>query len=497
MQMKKWQEEFSRTVARSPSLWLLLIVAAYLFCALNVDLAANLSWHDGQRMAQLALLALGVTVFLALPGISSSVISAWHCMNQPAMLALTGLFLLGVLSGLLSALPRWAFLELGMVIMLGTLALMVAVARAEAGEFADSVLLTCIFFTALAYAVKTAVVYGAMLAIGPGYGMSFDVRDLYTGFSNIRFFGHVQTMLLPLLMLPVMWWAKNWRQRLVLGLVPVIWWILVIGSGTRGTWVALSIGIVAVLIFGGAAGRTWLKWQLVVIGGGGAGYAMLTMAVPATVGMPAAITDQIRSMVSLSRREEIWGAALEHAERFPWFGIGPMHFAQYPNTVAAHPHNVILQFMAEWGIPAALLATFVLAAGGWAWAKQVRSAAAAEPHARKSLLAVALLAALAGAAAQSMVDGVIVMPVSQILLVLVAGWAMGLYIQSKRPPLSAASAGAKLLALLLVLSAAGAVVQGVAPDILEVGQREQAYLKTRPPGEILFPRFWAQGWINK
>jgi len=40
-------------------------------------------------------------------------------------------------------------------------------------------------------------VYVVMLLVGPVYGQIFDVRELYVSFSNVRFFGHIQTMLLP------------------------------------------------------------------------------------------------------------------------------------------------------------------------------------------------------------------------------------------------------------------------------------------------------------
>lgn len=40
-----------------PLSWLLLAVAAYVFLAPNVDFVLNLTWHDGQRLGQVTLLA--------------------------------------------------------------------------------------------------------------------------------------------------------------------------------------------------------------------------------------------------------------------------------------------------------------------------------------------------------------------------------------------------------------------------------------------------------
>ena len=111
------------------------------------------------------------------------------------------------------------------------------------------------------------------------------------------------------------------------------------------------------------------------------------------------------------------------------------------------------------------------------------------------MTAVALLAALAGAAAQAMVDGILVMPVSQTALALICGWAMGSYFTVQSSVERRASLEKALGAAIIVL-AAGSIVYGVLPEIGHIEQREDAYLAIRPPGAVLLPRFWAQGWIN-
>jgi putative inorganic carbon (hco3(-)) transporter len=177
----------------------------------------------------------------------------------------------------------------------------------------------------------------------------------------------------------------------------------------------------------------------------------------------------------------------------PLLGVGPMHFAYYANTVAAHPHNALLQLASEWGIPAALLFTAVFAAGGLSFAGYVkRVTTQADDH--TALIAVALLAALTGAAAQSMVDGVLVMPVSQVTLALMCGWAVGVYFSGKATPAPCGTVE-KTLCAGLILLAAGGVIYGVLPEIGHLEQREAAYLAAHP-GVQLLPRFWAQGWIS-
>ena len=209
---------------------------------------------------------------------------------------------------------------------------------------------------------------------------------------------------------------------------------------------------------------------------------------------PPVFLHRAEDIVSLSGREVIWTAAIGFFRENLLFGIGPMHFAYYANAVAAHPHNAVLQFMAEWGIPAALLFTVVFAAGGLAFARWVRRATAGS-DAQAGLTAVALLAALAGAAAQAMVDGIMVMPVSQTLLALICGWAMGSYF-TVRSSVARYAALEKRLGAAIIVLAAGSIAYGVLPDVGHIEQREAAYLATRPLGTVLLPRFWAQGWIN-
>jgi len=288
-------------------------------------------------------------------------------------------------------------------------------------------------------------------------------------------------------------WAKSWPQRLLLVIVPGLWWMLVAASGTRGTWVALAAGVVVVLVFGGSTGRRWVRWQLAGFGCGLACYVIFVLWVPALMQQPASFLHRTADITSLSAREVIWSAALKFIAENPLLGIGPMHFAYYGNAVAAHPHNALLQLAAEWGIPAALLFMAVFGAGGLAYARFVRRATSnADDH--TALIAVALLAALTGAAMQSMVDGVLVMPVSQVTLALICGWAMGLYSSGKATP-AARGVAEKAMCAGLILLAAGSMTYGAWPEIGQLEQRESAYLKSHP-GVQLLPRFWAQGWIN-
>jgi len=485
---------FFKALRANPTVWLLLVVAAYVLYAPGAGFAPSLTWHDRQRIAQLAALSIVLFMALAALPLRRQVEALWAVLPKWARGMLSLALLLGVISALLAPLQRWAMLEVGLCALLLAGALGVAAGRRSFGNQADAMLVVIFYALAIAYTVKTQVTYLGMLTIGAGQGLPFNVCELYTGFSNIRFFGQYQTMLLPFLLLPAMWWANNTRQRVLLAIVPAIWWMLVVASGTRGTWVALMAGVMVVALFGGQSGRRWIKWQVAGLVSGLLCYAIFILGLPGLLEQPATFLHRTNDIVPLSAREVIWASSIEFTKHHPWLGIGPMHFAYYPNAVAAHPHNFVLQFMCEWGIPAALLITAVFAAGGLAFARFVKRTTGG-PVTETSLVAVALLAAITGATVQALIDGVLVMPVSQMTLVLICGWAIGLYFEGRPTPASVGVFEKRLCAALVVLSA-GAVAYGVWPEISHLEQRQEAYFEAHPSSTLLLPRFWIQGWFN-
>ena len=54
---------------------------------------------------------------------------------------------------------------------------------------------------------------------------------------------------------------------------------------------------------------------------------------------------------SFSVRLILWKQAVNLIKQHPFFGVGPQHFAYYPNEWGAHPHNAVLLFATEWGLP--------------------------------------------------------------------------------------------------------------------------------------------------
>lgn len=481
----------------------LAATTAYVLLAPNIDFAPTLAWHDGQRLAQLTLFVLASCALL-IPASGRPVWETWVLMPRWSRLVLAVVLILGLISSLFAPLPRWALLEWSSLVLLGMLALAVAAAWRVSDAQREDVLVAVLYASALAYSVKAVTMYVTMLTVGPGYGLGFKAEELFTGFSNVRFFSQVQTMLLPFLVLPLMWWGRTSARRMMLLVVPALWWMLVITSFTRGSWVGLLMGALVAVVFGGNPARRWIGWQLAALLAGAAAYVIfvvlvpdsLELLVPDSEGHPA-LLHRVNDIISLRGREVLWGLSADLIVQNPWLGIGPMHFANHLSVLAAHPHNAILQFMVEWGVPAALGITVVWVAGGLGWSLHVhRMTKAMEPD-RHSMVLVALLAAITGASAQAMVDGVMVMPVSQTLLALLCGWALGTYYSAK-PAVPVALHRSGLAFRGVVVVAALGLAWGVLPELGRLEERMLAHLRLQPvgPNPKLLPRFWIQGWID-
>jgi hypothetical protein len=112
-----------------------------------------------------------------------------------------------------------------------------------------------------------------------------------------------------------------------------------------------------------------------------------------------------------------------------------------------------------------------------------------------------LWAVLTIIAVYSLVDGLWVMPYSQMLIVLFAAWSMAT-LRAAAPPPAVGNADppwtntatAAILLSALAISLTGIVLYGF-PGIGKSQLREDAYQRATGV-DFLFPRFWAQGWIG-
>jgi putative inorganic carbon (HCO3(-)) transporter len=157
-----------------------------------------------------------------------------------------------------------------------------------------------------------------------------------------------------------------------------------------------------------------------------------------------------------SGRFYLWRLALDDAMQHPWLGIGPMHYAHLPNLLAAHPHNSLVQWAAEWGFPVTLGMLVAVCALLQRAVRQVANTTT--PNGTTTLLAVAALATIAGGI-DSLVSGTLVMPVSQTWWFIALGCMLAcLSDRSAHVPVAGSMARWVLIVALLALHVGSSVL---------------------------------------
>jgi putative inorganic carbon (HCO3(-)) transporter len=463
----------------------LLLFEVALLAGPIVSFSPNLALHDQQRIEQIVLLCV-----LTLGGLF-----VWHGgmaevrSRIPRWIKLLWAFglALGLASAVLAEFPRYAGLEWASLFLLGWCALLLGGQSLRDGVSFDRWATRIVVLTVIFIFLKTAVNYWSALS-----GEGLDTRKLFNlSFSNPRFFGQAASMLLPILAFPLLSTRNSKLNTGSAFLLLAILWMLVVASGTRGTWLAMLVAAATLSLVSWQASKPWLKVQLTACLAGLGLFAVFFLWLP-HLWLPEAagiVGSRLSNIATLSKRDIIWNIAWQQIQHHPWLGIGPMHFAAIKNSIAAHPHNALLQLGAEWGLPAAVALVVPLIYGMLALFSRIRK----RQNDNNISLVVCLCASLLAAVTHSMVDGVIVMPYSQTLLVFVCGWTLGLYYRGQRDYEGIAASTIRLANYLLPMFALGLLLFGVFPEVLN---RVEVTEKLINEGVTLFqPRYWVRGWI--
>ncbi len=367
------------------------------------------------------------------------------------------------------------------------LAWIVASLRRLSGAMIDRALLATLAFTCAGLVVFFWTSYSAAIL---GDGHVLNAWLLLDGFSNPRFYGQFLTLALPVLAAPLFAHGYPRRYAVAAVVLSILVWMAAITSGTRGTW--LGVGCATLLLAcTGANGRRFAVIQLVAAGVGLILFWIFIHLIPEMLGMTLVNDAASRLTTSLSERGTIWKQAIDVALQHPLLGIGPMQLADLPNGIAAHPHQAWLQWAAELGFPSALAITWLVLRGG----VKLFSVLHTRSHSTRNedLLRICVAASVIGSLTQAMVDGVFVMPYSQLWLALMAGWLIGLQPEASSAPGTPVSKRAVAAWLALLIACVSWLGFVVVRDYPHLPQREQIYAQAFH--SYLKPRFWLQGII--
>lgn len=373
-------------------------------------------YHDKQRLLEVILLCLVLLDGALINKSKETTLLAGNTMKSAFFL----LLILAFTSIFYAKSPRHAVIEISVFAGLAYLALFLARLYNENKEA---------FIKQLIYAIWASILL-YMVAFYVGYITACVFRTPlvwpkpFLGFSNIRSFNQYQLWTLGIICLPLLAFELKNNTRRLLHIALAGWWVLLFYSASRGVLVAWLVGMFITALVYRKLAWPFLRVQLINMIAGLCSYAFLFKAVPALLELELVTGSILRD--SVNDRIEIWNQALILAKSAPWFGVGPMHFAWYSTTVG-HPHNSVLQLAAEWGLPATIIILSIAGYGIACWLKRFNAKKLQTCSNLDSSLAITLLFTLVTNAAYSLVDGVIVMPISQVLMFTFVGLVIGQY----------------------------------------------------------------------
>jgi O-antigen ligase len=439
----------------------------------------ELGGHDAARISQLALsLACAGALMLCAPASTKQGVWRWLILGLVVPLA--------ILSTALAPDRVHAAREFALWIGLVPIALTVAgllQVRPQAG-FLISASATAIYASLVLILALTT-----LAASGP-----FVHSELFVGYDNRRFFNHVQTVALPLTMTAALV-AESPRLRSLAWVGTIASTSLLLASGGRATALALSVGVVcAGLIFRRAALPAAKAFGLALVVGT-AIYLIVFALLPALLAVSGTSQHEFRveRFSSDQSRLQLWSVALTQIFEAPWFGIGPMHYAHWPNPKAAHPHNVYLQVAAEWGMPMLLL---LVGLAGRALVALCR--AIQQQSGNRQRLGMGLLITWVAIAVDGVFSGNFVMPVSQVWIAFAAGWTWSWWRENAPAATSSPSAEGspwlRRIAFTGIFLSQVWLCWSVWPELTNLSRHlEQSMIAV--PNARTNPRFWSHGWF--
>ena len=439
------------------------IILIILFSSTSViSYSSEYSWHDQQRIAQILLLTICSLHYLVKPDTFKSFSSS-----------LPGLILaIGLISSTISEHPGWAAKEWS--IYVGLWALCLTYKNILTTEKSQREIFFIIATVGLILAFNFLTSYLSSIFSNQ---KSLDADVLFSGFSNPRFFGQFQAILIPTLA-HLFFTSKDQRAlKLLILATLVLHWCISYLLGGRGLWLSLIIAYTFGLLVTNRA-LPIINIQILAASLGFFIFKLMFFLIPDQIGATSKIYESLRT--GLSARDLLWSAAWEAAQNNLLLGIGPMHLSASINPVAAHPHQVILQWFAEWGLPATFLAVATAIKGIYKGCTTT--------HTTKNPDDLCILIVLMSLLVLAQVDGVFVMPYTQTWVAIFASIACARW----------ASTGLNVKYPFIVtkgfmLVAAFVLAKTIILEAPNLPNSEKNYYEKNHSTPK--PRFWLQGWI--
>jgi O-antigen ligase len=371
--------------------------------------------YDSARFLELILLISLAALLLVITHWRYQALQIIDSIPNAIKSCIAAFIILMLISSISAQFPEQSLQEASLFLLLFLFAIICQFLTINYRKLMDHLFIAAILSGALLFICHFVVSYQAAIVTNT----TFSWITPFVSFGNVRFFSQYQAYTLPLLVVPLIALNIPFRWRAMAFMLLAIWWALHFATGTRSVWFALIVTALFMIMLLRAQARRWLLWQFfAMLIGGGIYLAFDYFTADNSLYGLGSIT---KRGLDDSGRWALWLRAFEMIKDHPLLGIGPMNFAFNNFSIAAHPHNSVLHIAAEYGLPAVLIAGYLVVillkrAVGWCSKSTYRE---------NQQINVALTASLACGLCDSLLSGNIIMPQSQVMLFMVGGWLVG------------------------------------------------------------------------
>jgi len=314
---------------------------------------------------------------------------------------------------------------------------------------------------------------------------------VFPGFSNVRFFSDYQSFILLLLPTAVYTLVPAGPTRNLMMAIGGLYFSLALITGSRSLIAAHFILHVFMLVFLGKHYLPFLKNQLKFWFYGLLFFILLVYVMPLILqSSDSNLTYNSLARADSNGRSVLWKSSLDLVADHPILGVGPMHFANYPNKIAASTHNIPLQMAVEWGIPAAILFCWLAIVDIRKHFERIQEKFRS-PHHEVSL-ELEITCATFAIVLQSMVAcGPIGYPTGQVIAIICFG-----YLATTKTKQLSMRLISRSLIFIAICYIALIVVSLTMPTLQSIAYRNQCFRNDPWPTVNYFaPHFLQQGWL--
>jgi O-antigen ligase len=481
-------------------IWLWLFLASIFICTnvglINPFIPMYLP-YDIRRCVEGIFLGIVVLALILDSSLRTNWLKAFFHLPRTAQAAWAVFFIMGIVSAYFATIPNYSAMLVAWYFLMLAAGISWAVLRQKLGRQFDVSVLTALCLTIACYCVYA--MYNYIFQVMTFYQQH---NNLYLqtlsapGFLNARFFMQFLSISLPFVALPFLMYRKQLGYTLWLwALFAAYLWCLAFANESRVLYLEIVIVPICLWTLFGKKALPWLKVQGILLIIGFILYLILFKAII----LIATRFDAAHLFVQFTTdngRFMLWKTAFILWSSNPLIGIGPLHYAFYAKSyeaLAAHPHNIWIMLGCEWGT-IALIAILILNIWGivrWCKAARVWSDEPSFPY------MLALTAALISAMLDGAVSGSLVMPLSQMMLMLSLGWLFGMYLSYVSVPNNIPPRINHLVLIACLLVAVMFALSGILPMLSQLkAENVIVMMNCTQKFCLLNPNFWAEGWIQ-